>query len=669
MTAIRIALSMRSAKRAWLRTTAAVVWLSAASASAQEAITTPILTTLENFRDLAGIAGEVHGVPTGGTGFVNTTSRGGVARTGVFYRSQELDGVQNNATDWAIITSRNIATVVDLRTPSEWSPSWIPPGRPDPYIGATEIHVNIYSSDQPPQPAALVVPDDAITYMRGMYAAFVSDSIQRGNFRTALLALANSPDAALYHCSGGKDRTGWTSVILQSIAGVSMQTIKTDYLATNVYMKATIDAAVNAATTADDKEIARLMFGVDQRYLDAGLAQVASQYGSMEAYLTQGLGLTQADIYVLRAKMVYYQSLPGQAGFVGNAAAGAAFLNALQNSPLSGHYTSYNYYLQSAVDADTLGGVETQVGGQVHADATAYALRRPAWIEDATAPYTSGRDLGIGRTRLWATGVGDYFKSSGASGFADSTERTAGTLAGATYRLGLETSAHFGFGYSSGTVASAGARADVDMALATFGGRYGLVSLESGYYVAGRAHLGWIDYRSERMLGGGLGIARGDSHGALYGGRIDVGQVVRFEGVTVTPQVGLRATRVSIRGFQESGSELALLVGDITQTAYNLVTDVDVAFAAQRWEEWTVAPAATLGYELALHDPQVWSTGTLYDISVRQSSTYDSRHLVRAGFALTAQRDALTVKGGISAAFGDRSSAGINAQLAVAYRF
>jgi hypothetical protein len=61
--------------------------------------------------------------------------------------------------------------------------------------------------------------------------------------------------------------------------------------------------------------------------------------------------------------------------------------------------------------------------------------------------------------------------------------------------------------------------------------------------------------------------------------------------------------------------------------------------------------------------------GTLYDISVRQSSAYDSRHFVRAGLALTAQRDAFTLKGGIRATPGDRSSAGINAQLAVAYRF
>ncbi len=92
----------------------------------------------------------------------------------------------------------------------------------------------------------------------------------------------------------------------------------------------------------------------------------------MNAYLTQGLGLTQADIYVLRAKMVYYAELPGQSRFSGNAAAGAALLNELQNSPLSGHYTANNYYLQSAMDAGTLWGGETRVGGQIPAKAGIY---------------------------------------------------------------------------------------------------------------------------------------------------------------------------------------------------------------------------------------------------------------------------------------------------------
>jgi hypothetical protein len=145
-------------------------------------------------------------------------------------------------------------------------------------------------------------------------------------------------------------------MLLQSIAGVSPTTIMQDYLASNNYMAASIAQILKDYPA--DAPIYKVMLGVRRGFLQAGLDQVIASYGSLNAYLVQGLGLTQADIYVLRAKMVYYSTLPGQSGFAGNAASGAALLNALQNSPLSGHYTSYNYYLQSAIDTGTLGGVE-----------------------------------------------------------------------------------------------------------------------------------------------------------------------------------------------------------------------------------------------------------------------------------------------------------------------
>jgi protein tyrosine/serine phosphatase len=68
-----------------------------------------------------------------------------------------------------------------------------------------------------------------------MYRGFVTAWVQRTAFHTVLFDLANSSDPVLYHCSAGKDRTGWTSVILQSIAGVSSATIMQDYLASKAY--------------------------------------------------------------------------------------------------------------------------------------------------------------------------------------------------------------------------------------------------------------------------------------------------------------------------------------------------------------------------------------------------------------------------------------------------
>src|SRR5262249_34449982 len=141
--------------------------------------------------------------------------------------------------------------------------------------------------------------------------------------------LAHAPGSALYHCSAGKDRTGWTSALLQSIAGVPAQTIMTDYLATDLYEAGQINrelAAIAAAEGSAAAAIAAQSMTSQPAYLQAALDQAIASYGSINAYLMQGLGLSQADIYVLRAKMVDYLMLPGQSTFAGNDASGATLL-------------------------------------------------------------------------------------------------------------------------------------------------------------------------------------------------------------------------------------------------------------------------------------------------------------------------------------------------------
>ena len=59
-----------------------VCCLSFVQASAQQVLNTPILHTLRNFRDIAGIS-----VSNGGSVYTETTVEGGTMRPGVFYRS------------------------------------------------------------------------------------------------------------------------------------------------------------------------------------------------------------------------------------------------------------------------------------------------------------------------------------------------------------------------------------------------------------------------------------------------------------------------------------------------------------------------------------------------------------------------------------------------------
>lgn len=642
--------------------TVAVFFSPFTRASAQEAITTSILTSTPNFRDLAGISAS-----NGGTGFADTTGNGGAMRTGVIYRS---DYLSLNPADWNTISTLGIRRDIDLRTPSEYqaNPDWVP-------RGATYTNINIYGTNSPVPPSPFAAsPTVAGDFMRAGYREFVTTGVQRDGFRTVLLTLANDSNASLYHCSGGKDRTGWTSMILQSIAGVPQATIMLDYLATNTYT-ATLVAAAKAtlllANPTWDPLTIDALLGVRSSYLQAGLDQVTTTYGSMYAYLTQaqGLGLTQADIYVLRARMVYYSVLPGQGGFSGNAAQGAALLNALQNSPLSGHYTNFNYYLQSAIDAGSLGGVETQIGGQIHADAVSFLMRRPRWIDEAVAPYTSGRDLRAGQVLFWTAGLGGTFRSDGRAGIGSSTENSAGSLVGVTHRFSNQAVGNFGIGYNWGSVRSSDASATLNTILGTIGGRYGFSSLETGPYALARADIGWVDYQSSRTLGGGLGNPSGQTHGAFYSGLAGVGNDISLAPFTFRVQTGLRITYANLGSFQERG-EVGLDVNSIDKVYTSALLDLDIGLDRQKVGAWTITPALTLGYERLLNDPKVTSTGAIYGFSVNQYSAFNSQNLIRAGLGITAQRNAFIIKAGVNGIVTDGAdSTGISGQLSMGYSF
>ena len=148
----------------------AVFGLAVAHALAQQAIATPILTSDENFRDLAGIAARF-----GGTGFADTTANDGVMRTGVFYRSEVLN--VSNA-DLATLSSLHITRDIDLRTPSEiaMTPDRVP-------TGAAYTNVNIYGTPSPPPPGSLTTQAAAVAQFETQYRAFVTDPVERAGSR------------------------------------------------------------------------------------------------------------------------------------------------------------------------------------------------------------------------------------------------------------------------------------------------------------------------------------------------------------------------------------------------------------------------------------------------------------------------------------------------------
>ena len=612
-------------------------------------LSTPHLSGMDNFRDVAGIDSAY------------TTAHNGVMRSGVFYRSNALTPT---ADDLITLEDLKVTTVVDLRSPAEISAlaDTLPAGSA--YYAVDIIGNNgTFVLD-----LSKMTVTDVDTMMESGERSFVTSDYSRQGFSTVLKELAQADDAALFHCTAGKDRTGWVSAVLQTIAGVSHDDIMANYLATNDYTAARINATV-AMLPASMQDTYSALMGVRASWLQAGLDQVAASYGSMDNYLKEGLGLDQETIYVLRGKMVRYLALPGQTSLSGNAAQGAALLNALQDSPLSGHYTNYNYYLQNAIDTGSLAGVEKQAGGQVHADAESYLLRQPSRLFDALAPVTHARTLKSNEASVWLQGLSNYLGTDASAHASSSRANTGGAIVGFTYRFNEQAAANAGLGYSHSSINSASGNVKTNTTLVNAGLRYGLTSLNSGPWIGLQGSAGYVDYQSERHFNGGFNTAKGDSQGQTYSGRASVGWLATVPGLELDPAIGIQVSHLNLDSFREHGSELALSMSGINETQTSLTADLGINIPPQLAGNWTLTPGIALGYERLLNDAQTSSHGALYGFGVDQTSAFNSNNIYKAGLQLSGRYNAVTVSSRIDYLTADTHSDGVAGQLNVAVAF
>jgi protein-tyrosine phosphatase len=110
---------------------------------------------------------------------------------------------------------------------------------------------------------------------------------------------------ALIHCNGGKDRTGFASMLVLLALGVPRTTIVADYLLTNhLTRRTTIRRAwlvFLASRLAVRPSEMRALLEAREPYLDAAFDTMERQHGSTDAYLREALGVDDALRDKLRA--------------------------------------------------------------------------------------------------------------------------------------------------------------------------------------------------------------------------------------------------------------------------------------------------------------------------------------------------------------------------------
>ena len=237
-----------------------------------------------------------------------TTRDGGGVRRALVYRSNQLNPISPD--DLKKIAQLGLKNDFDLRTGEERT------ARPDELpAGVKNVWLNVLADADQSGPAQLAKllhnPKEANVVLGGgkveamfvqAYRDFISLPSAQQAYRQLFGALGQQDQLpALFHCTTGKDRTGWGAAALLTLLGVPQEKVMEDFLRSNDYIlpayKTTIDAFV---TAGGDWAIPVAIFGVKPEYLHASFDEMQKRYGTIENYFSEGLGINTAGQKALR---------------------------------------------------------------------------------------------------------------------------------------------------------------------------------------------------------------------------------------------------------------------------------------------------------------------------------------------------------------------------------
>jgi len=235
------------------------------------------------------------------------TTSGQWVKTGVLYRGQQMAQGAISDADAAFVDTLGLSSIYDLRTDGEINGGSAIQQDPAPDIavpGAKNIHLNVLGGDADLSSyvSSIQTPEAADEAMTEGEVAFVDAASAKAAYRALFTDIANDKGASLYHCTAGKDRTGWASAALLTLLGVPAGTVMSDYLLSHDYYWASPDVQQKIASYPYPG--ITVLLDVRAAWLQAGLDQVATEYGSMQKYFTDGLGIDAGTIAKLKKKLL-----------------------------------------------------------------------------------------------------------------------------------------------------------------------------------------------------------------------------------------------------------------------------------------------------------------------------------------------------------------------------
>lgn len=253
---------------------------------------------VHNIRDLGGLTG----------------LGGRKIKRNLLIRSSRLILIKEDGLDY--LKKINLGEIIDLRT------SYEAQKRPDPEIEGVRYHRIGVLSEKPEEMGATygmlarsASEEEALVRllesgfdMSDVYMEFVRQPVAIKGMADALRIIAAMPEgkAVLYHCNGGKDRTGTLTVFLLTILGVSKDDIMDDFEMTNLFFADEIERLRSIARSmTDNRRVIDGMqdiAGVSRVNMDRAMESIIEQNGSVMAYITDVLKITDEEIDSIRRK-------------------------------------------------------------------------------------------------------------------------------------------------------------------------------------------------------------------------------------------------------------------------------------------------------------------------------------------------------------------------------
>lgn len=247
------------------------------TAAALPALTDPAVRSLQldgttNFRDLGGYA----------------NAAGRSLRWGRIYRADHLAALSER--DLQELRTRGIRRTVDFR-------------------GVYERTSEHYDWPQFEQHAFMIEPTvvqralalvreghrlsvaETVSLMQDTYRSFVHDNADR--FARLFQLLLSSDAPLVFHCTAGKDRTGWAAALILLALDVPREEVERDYMLTNQLYRRPATLA-SAAALSIPQDILDVLWRVQLPFLHAALEMVEREHGSTTAYLQDVLGVDAA---------------------------------------------------------------------------------------------------------------------------------------------------------------------------------------------------------------------------------------------------------------------------------------------------------------------------------------------------------------------------------------